>query len=117
MASILVVEDDTDVLASLRRILEQRKHVVQTATTNQRAHEIIRHGGLDLIISDAVLRGGNGESIAKSADSLGVPILLISGNPDKIQLLQNGPVPFLRKPFRPRALITMVNRLLREAEC
>ena len=117
MASILVVEDDAEVLAVLKRILEQRKHVVQTATTNQDAHEIIKNGGLDLIISDAVLRGGNGESIAKSADGLGVPILLISGNPEKIQNLQDGPVPFLRKPFRPRMLITAVNRLLREAEC
>jgi two-component system, cell cycle response regulator len=116
MASILVVEDDTELLATLRVVLQQQKHVVQTATTNQRAHEIIAQGGLDLIISDAVLRGGNGENIATSADSLGVPILLISGDLDKIERLKDGPVPFLQKPFRPRALMTVVRRLLREAK-
>ena len=112
MATILVVEDDEEVLTSLQKVLEGRKHQVRTAMTNKRAHEIIAQGGLDLIISDAVLRGGNGESIAKSADSLGVPILLISGNPAKIQALEGGPLPFLKKPFRPRALMAIVNRCL-----
>jgi DNA-binding response OmpR family regulator len=112
MAHLLIVEDDPDVLFTLRTILEEEAHVVQTASTNQHAQEIIRRGGLDLIISDAVLRGDNGDSIVDSAHSLGVPILLISGDVEKIDRLRQTSIACLQKPFTSRTLITTINRLL-----
>ncbi len=112
MAKILVVEDDADVLVVLRAMLEQAGHVIETGETNQQATAIIEQGGFDLVISDVALRGGNGESIAKSADTLGVPILLISGEPKRLETLRGGTIPFLQKPFRVDELIATVDRLL-----
>ena len=112
MAHLLIIEDDPDVLLTLRTLLEEEAHVVQTASTNLRAQEIIRQGGLDLIISDAVLRGDNGDNIVNSAHSLGVPILLISGDAEKIDRLRQTSIAFLQKPFTARTLIATVNRLL-----
>jgi DNA-binding response OmpR family regulator len=100
------------VLLTLRTVLEEAEHIVESASTNQRAQEIIRRCGLDLIISDAGLPGGNSESIVNSANSLGVPILLISGDAEKIDRLRHGTSAFLVKPFRGRALVKMVDRLL-----
>ena len=116
MANVLLVEDETEVLSSLRQVLVGAGHVVQTATTNKRAHEIIAQGGLDLIIADAVLRGDNGENIASAAGQLGVPILLISGDIERIARLKGGTVPFLQKPFRPHALLRAIEQLLGKPE-
>ena len=112
MATLLVVEDDPDVLSLLRTVLEEADHVVRTASTRRRAHEIIGEGGLDLIISDAVLRGGNGDDVAVSATVVGVPILLISGDSEKIRQLEERSVPCLQKPFRASAVVAMVIQLL-----
>jgi DNA-binding response OmpR family regulator len=112
LANLLIVEDDSDVLDTLRTVLEEHNHVVKTASTNQRAHQYIREGGLDLIISDAILQGGNGENIVVSASSFGVPILMISGDGEKSDQFRRNSIPFLLKPFGPSALISMVDRLL-----
>ncbi len=112
MANILVVDDDADVLLTLSTLLEEEGHSVQRAATNLAAHEIIRRGELHLIISDAILRGGNGDDLANSAGGLGVPILLISGDPARLERLERGTMRFLAKPFRAEVLIAAVNGLL-----
>ncbi len=112
MANILLVDDDPDVLVTLRAILEEAGHIVQPAATNVAAHDIIGRGGLHLIVADAVLRGGNGDDLANSASDLGVPILLISGEPARLERLRRGRIRFLAKPFRADALITAVSDLL-----
>jgi DNA-binding response OmpR family regulator len=112
MARLLIVEDDPDVLLTLRTVLEEAEHVVASATTNQQAQEIIRQGGLDLIISDAGVPGSGGGSIVDAANRLGIPLLLISGDAEKIDRLRHGTSAFLVKPFRGRALVAMVDRLL-----
>ena len=112
MAKLLIVDDDPDVLETIRTVLEERQHVVRTACTNSLAHQIIQEGGLDLIISDAILQGGNGENIVLSASSFGVPILMVSGDGNKIEQFRRGAIPCLQKPFGAGALIGMVDRLL-----
>ncbi len=112
MANLLVVDDDDDVLDTIRAVLQEHGHAVRLAATNRRAHEIIREGGLDLIISDAILQGGLGENIVLSASSFGVPIVMVSGDSAKIEHFQRNAIPCLQKPFRPGALAGMVDRLL-----
>ena len=110
MASILIIDDDPDVLDVLRAALEDERHAVQTALTNSEAQAIIHHGGLDLVICDAVL-----ETAECQAVSRGVPLLVVSGDSEKVDRFRRAGVPALRKPFRPGALIAIVERLLREA--
>src|SRR5258708_18482921 len=97
---------------TLRSVLEEHHHVVKTASTNRHAHQIIREGSLDLIISDAILQGSDGENIVLSASSFGVPILMISGDGEKSDQFRRNSIPVLLKPFGPDALISMVDRLL-----
>jgi hypothetical protein len=68
MTRIFMVEDDADLLDSLALVLRLDGFDVVTATSNKGAHAIIDRGGLDLIVADSVLRGGNGDDIAKTAD-------------------------------------------------
>ncbi len=112
MANLLIVDDDPDVLDTIRALLEEHGHAVRVAGTNRRAHQIIQEGGLDLIVSDAILQGGNGENIVLSASSFGVPIVMVSGDGAKIEQFQRSAIPCLQKPFRPGALIGIVTRVL-----
>ncbi len=109
---ILLVEDDPDLVSILVQVLEEAGYRVSAATRRTDARAVLRQGGIDLIVADSVLRGGNGDDIAKAAGRRKLPVIMISGEPDRIARLADGPTPFLQKPFRAAALIELVAKLL-----
>ena len=109
---ILLVEDDPDLLSLLVEILEDEGYRVSGAAQRQQARAALRKGDVDLLIADSVLRGGNGDDVAKAAARRGMPIIMMSGEPDRIARLSGGPLPFLQKPFRAAQLLRLVRRLL-----
>ncbi len=109
---ILVVEDDADLLTVLVTVLEEAGYRVSAASRRAEARALLRKGGVDLIVADSLLRGGNGDDIAKAAGRRRLPIVMISGEPDRIERLSLGPAPFLRKPFHAADLLRLVAQLL-----
>ena len=109
---ILLVEDDPDLLSLLTEVLEDEGYRVSAASRRQEARAALRKGNIDLLIADSVLRGGNGDDVAKAAGRRGLPIIMMSGEPDRIARLSGGPLPFLPKPFRAAALLQLVKQLL-----
>jgi two-component system OmpR family response regulator len=109
---ILVVEDDSDLVIVLVQVLEQEGYRVSAASRRVEALAVLGQGDVDLIVADSVLRGGNGDDIAKAAGEREVPVIMISGEPGRIVRLRGGPTPFLEKPFRAAALVQLVARLL-----
>jgi len=109
---ILLVEDDPDLLSLLTEVLEDEGYRVSGASRRQQARAALRKGDVDLLIADSVLRGGNGDDVAKAASRRGLPIIMMSGEPERIARLSGGPLPFLPKPFRAAALQRLVRQLL-----
>jgi DNA-binding response OmpR family regulator len=109
---ILLVEDDPDLLSLLTEVLEDEGYWVSGASRRQQARAALRKGDVDLLIADSVLRGGNGDDVAKAAGRRGLPIIMMSGEPERIARLSGGPWPFLAKPFRAAALVRLVRQLL-----
>ena len=109
---ILLVEDDSDLVAVLIQVLEQEGYRVSAASQRAEARAILRQSDIDLIVADSVLRGGNGDDVAKAAEQRGLPVIMISGEPDRIARLQGGPAPFLQKPFRASTLVQLIAQLL-----
>ena len=109
---ILLVEDDVDLLGILVQVLEGAGYQVSAATRRVEARAILREGGIDLIVTDSALRGGNGDDVAKAAGRRRLPIIMISGEPERIERLSAGPTPFLAKPFRAADLLQLVAQLL-----
>src|SRR5438067_13882376 len=109
---ILLVEDDPDLLLLLTEVLEDEGYRVSGASRRQQARAALRKGDVDLLIADSVLRGGNGDDVAKAAGRRGLPIILLSGEPERIARLSGGPLPFLQKPFRAAVLLRLVRQLL-----
>ena len=109
---ILIVEDDSDLVIVLSQVLEQEGYRVSAASRRVEALALLRQGDVDLIVADSVLRGGNGDDIAKVAGERQVPVIMISGEPGRIARLRGGTTPFLEKPFRATALVHLVAQLL-----
>ncbi len=63
---ILLVDDHDDTRVSLKKLLERRGHLVETASTMRQAHELARPGVFQLLISDIGLPDASGHQLMQS---------------------------------------------------
>jgi signal transduction histidine kinase/CheY-like chemotaxis protein len=116
--SILVVEDETQVRAILRRTLEDAGYRVIEAENAVAALELLdANGKIDLVLTDIVMPGPSGRDLGTMIESRlpGIPVLYTSGYTDgeiaRRGLLQPSSN-FLQKPFSPEVLVNRVGDLL-----
>ncbi len=117
--TILVVEDDDEVRALARDILEDYGYTVIEARNGEQALEIFNRGTerIALIVTDVVMPELSGPDLAAhfQRHAPGTRIVFISGYPTQLagpdNVLDAGQS-FLSKPFSPRALAEAVRRAL-----
>ncbi len=103
--SILVVEDQEDVVDVIRRGLEQAGHAVTAASSGEEGLERASIDSFDVIVLDVMLPGISGFDVAGHLRDRGVttPILMLTARDeedDVIQGLRQGADGYLPKPFR-----------------
>src|ERR1700716_4401827 len=96
---ILLVEDDPDLLSLLTEVLEDEGYRVTAASRRDQARRALRKSDVDLLVADSVLRGGNGDDVAKTASRPGLPQIMMSGQPHQIARLTGGAPPLFSQPF------------------
>lgn len=117
-ATALLVEDETEVRAMVREILQLQKLAILEARDHVEALALsARHDGpIDLLIADVVLPGTVTDELVAhvSASRPGIKVLYLSGYLDDVEgaaeLRQKGPV--LQKPFTVGALTQAVRAVL-----
>ena len=67
MATMLVVDDDPDVLNSMCAVLSSTRHEVERASNGLAALSVIERVRIDLLLTDVVMRGMNGFNLARQA--------------------------------------------------
>jgi CheY-like chemotaxis protein len=67
LASLLVVDDDTEVLEALCAVLRASGHDVEQAGSGVAALDILERKRIDLLLTDVVMRGLNGFNLARIA--------------------------------------------------
>ncbi len=114
--SVLVVDDDVQILRVLRINLEARGYLVTTSQNGSDALRFVRDNPPDIVILDLELPGTSGlevlESLRSSSD---VPVIILSargGDPEKLLALDEGANDFLAKPFSVGDLIMRVRAIL-----
>jgi PAS domain S-box-containing protein len=114
--TILVVEDEPDVRAIVRRQLESLGHRVLVAEAATEALLLIQGPGApDALLTDVVLKTGmNGIDLALAARELrpGLPLIFMSGYttvPEAQQRIRETGAPLLSKPFTTPQLERAVN--------
>ncbi|OHD73182.1 MAG: hypothetical protein A2177_00405 [Spirochaetes bacterium RBG_13_68_11] len=107
---VLVVDDDPIVLASCRRVLEEKGFAVVTAASVGAAVEQTLAQGFGLIIVDLKMPERDGLQLVQKVRTWArpVPVIVMSGFPTPeaiLSSLASGAFVFLPKPFTPDELI------------
>lgn len=117
---ILLVDDEPDILASLKTFIEMNMEEVEVviAESGQEGLDILDEGPVDLAIVDYKMAGMDGlEFLEKARDPLkGVPRLIITAYPDlslAIEAINKHSIDyFFVKPVQPEAVIDVVKTFL-----
>jgi DNA-binding response OmpR family regulator len=119
-ARVLVVEDDVDLLAALRRILSGAGHRVLTAQDGDSGLSTALEERPDLVILDVGLPLKNGMEVTRELRRRGfrAPMLMLTARStvrDRVTGLEAGADDYLPKPFEYSELLARVGALLRRA--
>ena len=117
MSHILLVDDDVEVLALLKKFLEQHGYVVEVATDGPGLWRAIERQLPDLILLDVMLPGDSGLVLCqrlRAEHSVAVIMLTAMGElSDRVVGLELGADDYLTKPFDARELLARVRAVLR----
>lgn len=113
---VLVIEDDTDAAAFVRRVLSEKGHTVDVRQDGDSGLIAARSGEYDALVVDRMLPGMDGLSLLKAYRSSGgrAPALFLSalGEVDhRVEGLQAGGDDYLAKPYAPSELVARVEAL------
>jgi CheY-like chemotaxis protein len=118
---VLVVDDDQDQVLALRHRLEKLGYEVVTAHTGRRAVAAAREKIPDVVLLDLRLPDATGfevcEDLADSPNTCGTPIIILSAmeGPDIVrQARRVGCEFYVRKPYDPNVLLTLIEHALQQ---
>ncbi|MDR3566465.1 MAG: sigma-54 dependent transcriptional regulator [Syntrophobacteraceae bacterium] len=115
--TILVVDDDLDILAVLEARLSSIDYRVLTASGGEKALKLLKSGPVDLLISDVKMPGLGGMDLFSAVQQIypGLPVMFLTAYgtiPDAVKAMKAGAVEYLTKPFNGRELVSKVQEVL-----
>jgi two-component system alkaline phosphatase synthesis response regulator PhoP len=118
--TILVVDDEPDIVYFVRAYLEDAGYRVVTADNGQDALYAARHEKPDLVVLDLMMPGMDGwEFIRRYRQERANPIIVLTARveeTDQVLGLELGADDYVTKPFSPRALVARVRAVLRRVQ-
>ena len=120
-ASILVVEDEQNILAALRDFLEFQGFKVTEAADGLDAERTVAKGLFDLILLDLMLPKISGEQLCRKwrQEGLQTPIIMLTAKgqeKEKVAGLNLGADDYITKPFSLEELLARINAVLRRTD-
>lgn len=118
--TILVVDDEPQILKVLRGYLEQAGFRVVTASDGPMALAQFKREKPDLVLLDLHLPGLDGLTVTRHLRaSSNIPIIMVTARveeTDRLVGLELGADDYVTKPFSPREVVARVRAVLRRAE-
>jgi DNA-binding response OmpR family regulator len=120
MATVLIIEDEPELVKVLRSYLEQAGHAVLTAGRGDSGLQLWEQKRPDLVILDLNLPGMDGLDVARAIRRKAqTPIIMLTARVEEMDQLiglELGADDYIAKPFSPRILMARVRALLRRCE-
>jgi DNA-binding response OmpR family regulator len=116
--NILVIDDERELLETLKSVLMSEHYTVETASDGREGLEKVWNDTYDLILLDIMLPGMNGLEVLSEIRAAGIltPVLMLTAKgdiKDKIAGLNLGADDYLAKPFSLGELLARIRALLR----
>ncbi|OEC53251.1 response regulator [Pseudomonas sp. AP42] len=119
VSRLLIVDDDVEVLALLKKFFVQHAYEVDVAADGEAMWAAIAQQRPDTIILDLMLPGEGGLSLCQKVRAqFGIPIIMLTAMgelSDRIVGLELGADDYLTKPFAPRELLARLRAVQRRA--
>src|ERR1700688_4481742 len=117
-ANLLIVDDETNTLASLSRAFRLEGHEATVCDNANKALELARSQSFDLILSDVVMPGKDGLTLLEELKAQGVPtpVVMMSGQAHiemAVRATKLGALDFLEKPISTEKLLLTVENALK----
>ncbi|WP_411816093.1 response regulator transcription factor [Hyphococcus sp. DH-69] len=120
MATIALVDDDENILASVSIALESEGHTVKTFEDGAKALEYINATPPDLVVSDIKMPTMDGmELLRRIRQSSSLPLIFLTSKDEEIDEvlgLTMGADDYVKKPFSQRLLLERVKAVLRRGQ-
>ena len=117
MSTILVCDDDKDIVDAIDIYLTQEGYQVLKAYTGEEAIKVLKEKEVDLLIIDVMMPRLDGiRATLKIREEMSLPIIILSAkseDADKILGLNIGADDYMTKPFNPLELVARVKSQLR----
>ena len=121
--SVLVVEDEEDIMEVIRFNLEKEGYEVNQALSGEKALQVIENNLPSLVLLDLMLPGINGLDLCRifkqNDRTKAIPVIMLtakSEDADIVAGLEMGAEDYITKPFSPRVLLARVRTVLRLRE-
>jgi len=117
MTTVLIVDDQPDIVRLVRDYLERAGFRVLTASDGEQALQVARSSHPDLVILDLTLPRLDGLDVARALRRDGdVPIIMLTARTeesDRVAGLELGADDYVTKPFSAREMVARVRAVLR----
>lgn len=118
--TILVVDDDPELLALVAGVLERSGMQTITAQSVAEAEAPVAGGLADLVVLDLMMPGEDGLSFCRRLRATSnIPVIMLTAmaeDVDRIVGLEIGADDYLGKPFHPRELVARIKAVLRRRD-
>jgi len=117
--TILVVDDNPDIMAVIRTILEMEGYVVQSAFSGQEAINLLEGQKPDLILLDIMMPQLDGLEVLTrlkgNPSTSSIPVILLTSRVEYEHVLEGykkGAAYYITKPFTRHQLLVDINSIL-----
>jgi len=117
--TILVIDDDPDIIETVHTILSAKGYVVISASSGKQGFELVQQANPDLILCDMMMEAiDSGMQTAEQIKKLNndTPVFLLSSIADMTaattQIRELGFIGIIQKPVEPARLVSIVQSII-----
>ena len=115
MSRILIVDDEPRILLLMKGLLKANGYEVETAKDGAAALEIVKAGGVDIVVTDLRMQPMDGMALFREvhAASPDVPVILLTAYASvetAIDAMKSGIFDYLTKPFKVEDMLACLKR-------
>jgi diguanylate cyclase (GGDEF)-like protein len=121
LIKILIVDDEEDILNSLKDFLIDNQFEVVTAENGQDALEVIENDQIDIVMSDLLMPRMDGIALTRAIQEMGlnIPVIIMTAYAsieNAVEAMKAGAAEFVSKPFKFNHTLFIIEKVMETKE-